>query len=400
MSQRKRESARPKGAAPVEARQTKKQIAYRRKEARARRFIWLGVGALAVLILAILGTGLVLELAVEPGTAVATVNGSKVRLDEYQNLLQLQRYNLHNTITELESALYSLDPEGEGNEFIISFYQQQLAQMEAQLDYLPEAALEQLIEDRLIAEKAAEVGFSVNTSEVKERINEQLRDLATQSPQEQLGETEETATATPVPQQRLDEIYNSILANMGLSDKQFAAIMQRSMLRERVQENLASQVPTTGLVVHVELIQSDTQEAASTALERIKGGEDFALVAREVSTDTLTAEDGGDLGWVTTGQLSTRYGEAVEDEAFVLEPGELKVVESLGSFYVIRVADRDENGPLPEDILSQRQAAALTDWLAERTSAPDVEIVRLLKPEQIPADPFSTSSLMSTSSSP
>ncbi|RPI50006.1 MAG: hypothetical protein EHM56_11530, partial [Chloroflexi bacterium] len=107
-------------------------------------------------------------------------------------------------------------------------------------------------------------------------------------------------------------------------------------------------------------------------------------------TDTTTAEQGGDLGWVTTGQLASRYGQAVEDELFALSPGEMTTVESDGMFYVIQVLDRDENGPLPEGVLTQRRSSALTDWLAERKASSEVQIERLLADDQIPPDPFVT----------
>ena len=177
---------------------------------------------------------------------------------------------------------------------------------------------------------------------------------------------------------------------MQLSDKSFRAIVERSLLRGKLQDLLASRVPTTGLVANVQLIQTETEEGAVTATERIEAGEDFAIVAQEVSTDTVTAEGGGNVGWVTTGQLSTRYGEELDAFIFSHEVGELGIVESNGTFYVVLVLERDENGPLPSDVLTQRQNSALFDWLEERRSSPDVEIERLLEPDQIPPDPFAT----------
>ncbi len=205
-----------------------------------------------------------------------------------------------------------------------------------------------------------------------------------------LTATEELPTATPVPDKDVDELYETILGNIMISDKAFRGIVQRSLLRDEVQELLASEVVTTGLVVQAQLIKTDTEAEAQAALERIEGGEDFAVVATEVSTDTATAEQGGDLGWVTTGQLASRYGQAVEDEMFGLSPGEMSLVESNGAFYVVQVLDRDENGPLPEAVLNQRQSSALADWLTERKASAEVEIERLLEEDQIPPDPFVT----------
>jgi parvulin-like peptidyl-prolyl isomerase len=175
---------------------------------------------------------------------------------------------------------------------------------------------------------------------------------------------------------------------MQLSKAQYLDIVQRELLRGEVQDLLASQVISEGLVVHVQLIQTETEEEATAALARVEAGEDFTVVATEVSTDTLSLADGGDLGWVTTGQLAPRYGEEVESAVMSAEVGDLSLVQSGDRYFVVLVADRDENGPLPAEVLSQRQASALTDWLEERKASPDVEIERLLDPLDVPPDPF------------
>jgi parvulin-like peptidyl-prolyl isomerase len=370
--------------------QTKKQIAMGRKEARQRRIILLSVAVLAVLILLVLVTGVVLEVIVAPAEPVAVVNGEKVRTDVYQDLVTYRRYSQYATISNLQSSLDQLrTSDQEGSEFLVSYYEQQISQLQAQLSSIPQSALEELIEDALIREKANAEGITVTAAEVDENIQTDLRSYFAQS-QQVLTATEELPTATPVPDKDVDDLYNTILSNITISDKGFRAIVQRGLLRDKVQEVLAGEVVTTGLVIQAQIIKTETEEEALAAMERIEGGEEFAVVATEVSTDTMTAEQGGDLGWVTTGQLASRYGQALEDEAFALAPGEMSVVESNGMFYVIQVLDRDENGPLPESIISQRQSSALSDWLAERIASTDVQVERLLVDDQIPPDPFET----------
>ena len=94
------------------------------------------------------------------------------------------------------------------------------------------------------------------------------------------------------------------------------------------------------------------------------------------------------MGWVTPGQLSGRYGPELDATIFDLEIGELAVVESNGMYYVVVVLDRDEDGPLPAEVLGARQNSALSDWLAEGQASPDVVIERHLETDQIPPDPF------------
>lgn len=377
-----------KAQASEAARQTKKQIAYSRRESKQNRIIYLLLGAVAAVILVVLAIGLIQELVIKPSTPVARVNGTRIAKDDYEDLLRLRRYTSHMNILSLQEQLSNIDTSDEANQFLISLYEQQMAQLQSSLGLLPETTLDTLIEDALVQEKADEAGISVSDAEVVESINEDLRSIAAPPPQTPITGTQELATPTAVPQEDLDEILQNALGNMGLSETAYQAIVQRGMLRDEVQDLLASEVISTGLVVHVQLIQTETEEEATTALERIESGEDFSVVATEVSTDTLTVEDGGDVGWVTTGQLSSRYGQELESEVFASEVGEPTIVESGGQHYLFLVVERDENGPLPAEVLSQRQASALSDWLEEQKASPDVEIERLLQPDQIPPDPF------------
>lgn len=368
--------------------QTKKQIAMGRKEARQKRIILILVGALIAVIVLILAVGIIQEVVLKPSSPVARVNGEKIRADDYQNLVTYDRYNYYNNISSLENALEQMRASPEENEFLISFYEQQLGQLQTALTLAPQSALDELIDAELTRQKAEQDGIEVTDQEIDQAIDEDFRAALSQQAQEPITGTEELPTPVPVTQEQVDDLYKNVLSAMQLSDSAFRSIVGRSLLLGKVQDALASEVPTTGLVADVQLIQTETEEDALAAQERIESGEDFAIVAQEVSTDTLTVEDGGAVGFVTTGQLSTRYGADLDAFIFSVDVGELGLVESNGMFYVVMVKERDENGPLPADILSQRQNSALTDWLAERKESPDVEIERLLEPEQIPPDPF------------
>jgi len=392
-SSKKTKSTPKKGAAKESAPQTKKQIAIGRKQARQNRIIWISVASLAAIVIVILAIGIVSEVLVKPNQPVATVDGVKISMDDYQNLLRYRRYNLHASIANAQDAISNLDPANAQSEILGTIYQQQLEQLQTSLALAPQTALDELIEDELIQQKATELGITASDAEVEETIFSDIQQAVAQAPQVPITGTEEIPTPTPLPQSQVNEIYDSIVNNMGLSNKAFRDLIQRSLLREKVQDTLASQVPTTGLVANVQLIQTDTRDKATEAQARIEGGEEFTVVAQEVSSDTLTAGVGGDLGWVTTGELLARYGQEVEDTAFSADVGTVVLVESNDQYYLILVVERDENGPLPEGVLSTRQSAALDDWLTERLEAPDVQIERLLEDSQIPDDPFIQTSL-------
>lgn len=373
------------------AKETKKQIAFSRKESRQNRIILIGVGVLVAVIVLVLAIGVIQELVLKPSEPVATVNDVKLPTDDYQDLITYNRYNQYVNISNLQNGLDDLRVSPEENEFLISFYEQQLGQLQSSLAFLPQSTLDELIEDELVRQKAEADGLGVSADEVKQTISEDLRLALSPTSQEPLTGTEQLPTPTPIPQEQIDEFYNTILDNMHLTDKSLRTIVQRSLLRGKVQELLASEVPTTGLVVNLQLIQTETEDEALTAKEQVDGGTDFAIVAQEVSTDTISAEAGGDLGWVTPGQLSGRYGEDLDASVFSIKVGELAVVESSGMYYVILILDRDENGPVPLEVLAAQQNSALSDWLVERQASPDIQIERMLEIDQIPADPFATS---------
>jgi len=76
---------------------------------------------------------------------------------------------------------------------------------------------------------------------------------------------------------------------------------------------------------------------AQASRDRILAGEDFAAVAQEVSTDSRTATQGGDLGTFARGVNDP----ALDDAAFALEAGGLsEVVRSVHGFHVVRVEEK------------------------------------------------------------
>jgi hypothetical protein len=369
-------------------RQTKKQVAVGKREARQNRIIYLTVAVIAAVVLTVALVGVIMEVIIAPSQPVATVNGARIPTDEYQDLVTYNRYFQYITMNNMQTTLDQLNQSPEENEFLISFYQQQIGQVQQQMALVPQTTLDQLIDYELIAQTAEEESITVTDTEVEESIRADMRQALTPSATEPVTGTEPAPTPVVVTEDDVDELYGNILDSMGLSASEYETIVHRELLRDKVQEFMAGLVGTTGLVAHPQIIKVETEEEAQAALARIEGGEEFAVVAREVSTDTLTVDTGGDVGTVTPDQVTARYGEAVQTAVFTMPVGEIQIVESDAFFYVVQVLDRDENGPLPADVVAQLQNQALSDWLAERKADPNVQIERTLDPDQIPPDPF------------
>jgi len=79
------------------------------------------------------------------------------------------------------------------------------------------------------------------------------------------------------------------------------------------------------------------QAQAEALLKQLKGGADFAELAKKNSQDPGSAQKGGDLGWVSRGQMVKPFEEAV----FTLKPNEISnVVTTEYGFHIIQVLER------------------------------------------------------------
>jgi peptidyl-prolyl cis-trans isomerase D len=80
--------------------------------------------------------------------------------------------------------------------------------------------------------------------------------------------------------------------------------------------------------------EDQARARAASALTRIRGGADFAQVAKEMSEDPATAGRGGDLGLIAAGELVPEVDKLIQ----TLKPGELGgPVRSPFGFHVVKV---------------------------------------------------------------
>lgn len=113
--------------------------------------------------------------------------------------------------------------------------------------------------------------------------------------------------------------------------------------------------------------RAEARTTAEAALERVRGGEDFATVAGEVSDDPSSAT-GGDLGWVTRGRQIEGWDEA----AFVLQAGEIsEITETPFGFIIVQVEERRDARVQPFEEVSGQLEQRLA-WDAAEARAGEV----------------------------
>ena len=112
------------------------------------------------------------------------------------------------------------------------------------------------------------------------------------------------------------------------------------------------------------------QQAAKVRIDSIykalKGGADFAEMAKKVSQDPGSAQNGGQLPFVQRGQLVKEF----EDAAFALQPGEMSaVVQSPFGYHIIRMDERKMMEPFEfhhDAILRFIEQRNMRDRIAEQ----------------------------------
>jgi parvulin-like peptidyl-prolyl isomerase len=414
---------------------TKKQLAFSRREREQRNRILIGVGIVVAVILGIALAGLYDQLIAKPSRPVAVVNDALIRTDDYQDRVRYQRFLLDTRLQNLQTQLTLMNPEEAGNEFLIQYYGQLAEQTQQQRLVVDQQTVDDMVEEELARQEAAEKGLSVSEDEVDEAIRggiaamsgflTETQATAVASTAVAATATAKTFTATPEPtstqsltvtlvttatptatpeiptpaptptfhiitgdefSQNYARFLDILKEQASLSEAKYRQLIKAGLLLDKVRGHFADQVPTEAEQVHVSHIQTDTQDEAQAAVERLDAGEEFALVASEVSTDTFTAANGGQLGWVLEGDLTSRYGPELEAAAFSLSPGDYsQPISSTFGFHVIIVNERGLR-PLDEFRLQAQQQQAYFEWLEEARNAEGVE--NLWQPGMAPPDPL------------
>jgi peptidyl-prolyl cis-trans isomerase D len=108
--------------------------------------------------------------------------------------------------------------------------------------------------------------------------------------------------------------------------------------------------------------ENKSKAKVQAVIDRVKGGEDFAKLAKEISEDTASAPQGGDLGFVGKGEMVPPFEEAV----FALKKGEVSAapVRTPFGYHAIKVVDVQEGGRQP---FKEASGAIKGKLMAERS---------------------------------
>jgi peptidyl-prolyl cis-trans isomerase C len=142
-------------------------------------------------------------------------------------------------------------------------------------------------------------------------------------------------------QQRLAFARNKLLMERLLTEEADKAKTDEAM--RKVYDEAKSQMKSEE-EVRARHILVETEEEANALLAQIKGGADFAEIAKQKSKDPSAAAEGGDLGYFTKEQMVPEFGNV----AFQMHPGQLSnPVKSQFGWHLIKLEDR-RTKPMPD----------------------------------------------------
>jgi parvulin-like peptidyl-prolyl isomerase len=429
---------------------TKKHQARLEREQKQRLTIIISAIAILIIVLGVIGYGVLDQTVLKENRAVARVNGDKVTVHQLEVQTKYYRYQLIQNFRQTKQIyqIFGSDPTY-ATQFInqLSSISSQLT---GDATTIGETVLTQLINDRLIRQEAERRGITVTKAEVDAELQNEFgyypngtptptatlvpvststlsptqnamlaTPLPTNTPAatatvEGITETPATPTATVAPTETPTatsaapettstptptatpytlEGYNKEVSSylesikdLGFTEDDLRFIIESSLYRQKVMDAVTADIKPEAEQVWARHILVADQAKAAEVITRLKNGENWYTLAAEMSSDTNTRDNGGDLGWFSTGEMDSAF----EKAAFALKVGETSApVQSSYGWHIIQVLGH-ETRPLTETQLSNLRQSEFSTWLSSLNTADTVKKYDLWK-TVVPSEPTLTS---------
>ena len=208
-------------------------------------------------------------------------------------------------------------------------------------DKIPEQVANKAALDEIIIKEAKKEGVKIPDDRKKE-IDEQFQD------KEQLKQLEEQG----INANQMKQLYYNDALISAYIDKKAADANDEDILNyiKANEENpnlnsyetshiLFKTTSDSGAALSDEE-KANKKSQAEAVLQRAKSGEDFAALAKELSEDTGTKDDGGNYTVYMDGQTDEKYADAVKS----MQVGDIVLVESTYGYHIIKLNSITENG--------------------------------------------------------
>jgi hypothetical protein len=381
---------------------TRKQLSRAERDARRTRVLLLAVGGALALVVLLIGFGIVRDNLLLPNEPVAVVGNQTILTREFQQRVRLVRSSLRQQA---------------------DFYQQlgltdnanQIAQQLFDHVTLGGEVLNQLIDEAVYRQSAAELGITVSPDEVQTTIEEQFNyfrnpptpapsptaladtPAPTLTPSATITATPEPTftprpTATPVTAEGFQQLYQQQLGSLGqlgVGEADYRRIVEGQLIAEKAQEVLGSRVVTITDQAQFQYIAANNEVNANTVKSIIES-DGFDPVYQQVLSSTFSITSGlaaSEVPFAPLTEIGEQFGQPFVDMlAATPISGTFGVISGTGGtvWYVGRLLGHEVR-PLDAAALQRAQSQAVQDWLAEKRQALNVQV--LTWEDRVPSDP-------------
>ena len=389
---------------------TKKHLARAERDRILRRWLLTASAIVAALVLGLIAYGWAEQKLINPGRAVAEVQGEAITARYLKARTELAKESLLAQASQIQSLITAFGSDAT----FASSLQQQLEQIASLLQdeaTLQRSVLDSLVEEALIRQEANRRGIVVTEEEVTEAIEASFgfypngtptplptsTPRATFTPAPTLTPTagpsptvtpttaptvtptagpSPTPLPTPTPytqdafQADLGEYLTGLQAT-NISEADFRSQYEAQLYRSRLDEAMKAEVTREQEQVNARHILVADEASAQDILEQVNSGrKSWEELASVLSLDTSNKDQGGDLGWFGRGAMVQPFEEA----AFAAAVGEtVGPVKTDFGWHVIQVLGR-ELRTLDDAAFESARQNALPRWLNDARTAEGVVI--------------------------
>jgi peptidyl-prolyl cis-trans isomerase SurA len=240
--------------------------------------------------------------------------------------------------------------------------------------------LDDMVNEELIVQAAEAGKIEVDSSEVQAALDEikqqnNLDDAGLQQALVQQGYSLQNYKADLRRQLLRFRAINTIVApKVNITDEDIRA--RYDQMQRRSEQ--VSAVRISDILVKLpdhptEQQINDAKAKASAALDRVKGGEDFTTVAKDVSDDDSTKASGGELGWFERGSVNPDW----EGIVFAMDKDEVRgPINGPQGLYVLKVTDVKKSDLKPYAEMKEQLSRELRRREIDKQTATWIEELR------------------------
>jgi peptidyl-prolyl cis-trans isomerase C len=211
-------------------------------------------------------------------------------------------------------------------------------------DEIYRAVLDQIVTYTALVQEARARGIDVTESEAKQAGDAKIAELRQQIPDQAAFNKAMADRGMTVTRLRADIRNDLAITKMMEAEMASAPAISDDEIKAFYDKNPDefSGVRASHILIRPQGVdEAAKKQARATAedlLKQVRGGADFAELAKKHSADG-SAQQGGDLGFFTKSSMVKPFADA----AFALQPGQVSdVVETQFGFHIIKLAERKD----------------------------------------------------------